>query len=122
MTIWNGNTTEIAASIQGAVKSESDSPAGVMVAEPQTRTKRPPFYKVVLLNDDYTPMEFVVQLLQAIFRKSQDEAVGIMLEVHQKGAGLCGVYTREVAETKVEQVIQFARRNEHPLQCVMEQE
>jgi ATP-dependent Clp protease adaptor protein ClpS len=122
MTIWICNTTEFTQPSMGTVKSEDASPAGVMVAEPQTRTKRPPFYKVVLLNDDYTPMEFVVQLLQAIFRKSQDEAVGIMLEVHQKGAGLCGVYTREVAETKVEQVIQFARRNEHPLQCVMEQE
>lgn len=95
---------------------------GVLVAEPKTQTARPPFYKVVLLNDDYTPMEFVVHVLEKIFRKPQDEAVQIMLQVHHSGAGICGVFTRDVAETKVEQVVHVARQNEHPLQCVMEKE
>ena len=122
MTHWPCNPISPTASDDGGRSHEGDANTGTLVAEPKTKPKRPSFYKVVLLNDDYTPMEFVVHVLQAIFRKDQDDATRIMLEVHQKGAGLCGVYTREVAETKVEQVIQFARRNEHPLQCVMEQE
>jgi ATP-dependent Clp protease adaptor protein ClpS len=79
-------------------------------------------YRVLLLNDDYTPMEFVVQVLKHIFRKSQEEATAVMLHVHQKGVGVCGVYTFEVAETKVNQVVDTARRNQHPLQCTMEKE
>jgi ATP-dependent Clp protease adaptor protein ClpS len=95
---------------------------GLLLAEPKVKTKRPPFFKVVLLNDDYTPMDFVVFLLKDIFRKIHEEAVGIMLEIHHKGAGVCGVYTRDVAETKAELVITLARRNEYPLQCRVEKE
>lgn len=86
------------------------------------RLKRPPLYRVMLLNDDYTTMEFVVQVLQAIFHHSEEKAAQIMLHVHQKGAGICGIYTREVAESKVEQVRQYSEQNEHPLQCTMEPE
>lgn len=86
------------------------------------RTKKPSMYKVLLLNDDYTPMEFVVHVLEGFFGKSQEEAVEIMLHVHQRGVGICGVYTFEVAETKVTQVIELARRHQHPLQCTMEKE
>lgn len=84
------------------------------------RLKRPPLYRVLLLNDDYTTMEFVIQVLQAIFHHSEEKAAQIMMHVHQKGAGICGVYTREIAESKVEQVLQYAQQNEHPLQCTME--
>tara|TARA_R110000868_G_scaffold26347_8_gene101595 strand:+ start:11347 stop:11676 length:330 start_codon:yes stop_codon:yes gene_type:complete len=85
-------------------------------------TKKPSLYRVLLLNDDYTPMEFVVEVLVRIFRKSPDEAATIMLHVHQNGVGMCGVYTYEVAETKVAQVMDAARRAQHPLQCTMEKE
>ncbi len=98
----------------------ADSQGGLMVAEPKTKTKRPPMYKVILLNDDYTPMDFVVMVLEQIFRRSHTEAMNIMLEVHQKGAGLAGVYTRDVAETKVDQVVEYARINDYPLQCALE--
>ena len=84
------------------------------------RLKRPPLYRVLLLNDDYTTMEFVVKVLQAIFHHPEEKAAQIMLHVHQRGAGICGVYTREIAESKVEQVIQYAQQNQHPLQCTME--
>lgn len=90
--------------------------------ETRPTTQKPPMYKVLLLNDDYTPMEFVVQILQSIFNKSIQEATEVMMHVHKKGVGLCGVYTREVAETKVAQVMMAARRAEHPLQCTMEKE
>lgn len=103
-----------------ASMGEGEKRTDVLVAEPQVKTKRPPFFKVVLLNDDYTPMEFVVQVLTEIFRKTHAEAVGIMLEVHNRGAGVCGVYTRDVAETKAETVVAAARRNEYPLQCRVE--
>lgn len=88
----------------------------------RAKTKRPSLYRVMLLNDDYTPMEFVVFVLERFFNKSREEATRIMLHVHQKGVGLCGVYTYEVAETKVAQVLDMAQRNEHPLQCVMEKD
>jgi ATP-dependent Clp protease adaptor protein ClpS len=94
----------------------------VLVAEPKTRTARPPFYKVLLLNDDFTPMDFVVLILKQVFHKPHEDSIRIMLEVHNSGAGTCGVFTRDVAETKVDQVVAIARRNEHPLQCVMEKE
>jgi ATP-dependent Clp protease adaptor protein ClpS len=87
-----------------------------------TRTKKPSLYRVLLLNDDYTPMEFVVYVLERFFQKGQEEATTIMLHVHQNGVGLCGIYTYEVAETKVAQVLDLARRHEHPLQCTMEKE
>ncbi len=83
---------------------------------------RSPLYKVLLLNDDYTPMEFVVHILEKFFGKSREDAVEVMLHVHRHGVGICGVFTYEVAETKVAQVIEFARRHQHPLQCTMEKE
>jgi ATP-dependent Clp protease adaptor protein ClpS len=88
----------------------------------RTRTKKPSLYRVLILNDDYTPMEFVVYVLERFFNKSREEATTIMLHVHQHGVGVCGVFTYEVAETKVAQVLDLARRSEHPLQCTMEKE
>lgn len=93
-----------------------------IVTDTRPKTKKPSLYKVLLLNDDYTPMEFVVYVLERFFNKSREEATRIMLHVHQKGVGICGVYTFEVAETKVAQVMNFSRQNEHPLQCAMEKE
>ena len=90
--------------------------------EPKTKPKRPSLYKVLLLNDDYTPMEFVVHILERYFHKNRDEATSIMLSVHHEGVGICGTYTYEVAETKVLQVMESARQHQHPLQCVMERE
>lgn len=86
------------------------------------KTKKPSLYKVLLLNDDYTPMEFVVIVLERFFHKGREDATRIMLHVHQKGVGICGVYTYEVAETKVTQVMDFAQEHQHPLQCTMEKE
>jgi ATP-dependent Clp protease adaptor protein ClpS len=88
----------------------------------KTKTQRPNLYRVLLLNDDYTPMEFVVLVLQEVFNKSREEATRIMYHVHQKGVGECGIYPYEVAETKVARVMDTARRNQHPLQCVMEKQ
>ena len=85
-------------------------------------TQKPSMYKVLLLNDDYTPMEFVVHVLESIFKKNRQEATDIMLHVHRRGVGICGVFTFEVAETKVAQVMDFAHANEQPLQCTMEKE
>lgn len=93
-----------------------------VVTKTVPKTKRPSLYKVLLLNDDYTPQEFVVWLLQTIFKKDPDEAVRVMTHVHQNGVGVCGVYTYEIAETKVAQVMELSRRNQHPLQCTMERE
>ncbi len=87
-----------------------------------TRTQKPALYKVFILNDDFTPMEFVVYVLERFFAKSREEATTIMLHVHQNGVGLCGVFTFDVAETKVAQVLDLAREHEHPLQCTMEKE
>lgn len=84
------------------------------------RLKRPPLYRVLLLNDDYTTMEFVIDVLTSVFHHSEEKAAQIMMHVHQKGSGICGVFTREIAETKVEQVVQYAQQNKHPLQCTME--
>ena len=92
------------------------------VTETKPKLQRPSLYRVLILNDDYTPMEFVVHVLERFFRKSREEATHIMLHVHQKGVGICGVFTFDVAETKVMQVIDFARQNQHPLQCTMEKE
>lgn len=92
------------------------------VVKARPKTKKPSMYRVLLLNDDYTPMEFVVHILERFFNKSREAATEIMLHVHQRGVGVCGVYTYEVAETKVAQTIEFARRHQHPLQCTMEKE
>ena len=106
--------------------SETERPdhggAGLAVEEAEPKTKQPPLYQVVLLNDDYTPMEFVVLVLQEVFNKSREEATRIMYHVHQKGVGECGIYPYEVAETKVARVMDTARKNQHPLQCVMEKQ
>jgi len=93
-----------------------------IVAKTRPKTKKPSLYKVLLLNDDYTPMEFVVQILESLFGKSREQAVEVMLHIHRHGVGICGLFTFEVAETKVTQVIEFARRHQHPLQCTMEKE
>lgn len=93
-----------------------------VLTKTRPKTKKPAMYKVLMLNDDYTPMDFVVHILLSYFQKSEDEAVQIMLNVHQTGVGLCGVYSFEIAESKVMQVIDNARRNEHPLQCTLEKE
>ncbi|MBN9525569.1 MAG: ATP-dependent Clp protease adapter ClpS [Alphaproteobacteria bacterium] len=91
-----------------------------VVTRTKPKTQKPPMYKVLLLNDDYTPMEFVVYILERFFQKNHEEATRIMLHVHQRGVGICGVFTYEVAETKVTQVIDYARQQQHPLQCTME--
>jgi len=87
----------------------------------RVRTTPPPMYKVLLLNDDFTPMEFVVEVLQQLFHMNREKATQVMLQVHTQGHGVCGVYTKDVAATKVEQVSQFAKAHQHPLQCVMEE-
>ena len=97
-------------------------PATSVITKVKPKTKRPNLYRVLLLNDDYTPMEFVIDVLQNIFQKNREEATKIMLHVHQKGVGICGVYTYEVAETKVTQTVDYARKNQHPLQCTLEKE
>ncbi len=94
---------------------------GLMVEEAQPQTKRPPLYQVVLLNDDFTPMEFVVAVLEQIFGMDRTTATRVMLEVHTRGKGVCGVYTFEIAETKVAQVTAYARQHQHPLLCTMEE-
>lgn len=93
-----------------------------MAIKTRPKTRKPAQYKVFLLNDDYTPMDFVIQILETFFKKSHEEATRIMLHVHRRGAGLCGVYTLEIAETKVAQVLAAARQAQHPLQCTMEKE
>ena len=93
---------------------------GVAVEEVKPKLKQPPLYKVIILNDDYTPMDFVVEVLQKFFGMDQGLATQIMLHVHTRGMGVCGVYTRDVAETKVHQVNNYARENQHPLLCTME--
>jgi ATP-dependent Clp protease adaptor protein ClpS len=102
-------------------KDDVGNASGVAV-QTRTKTKRPSMYKVLMLNDDYTPMEFVVHVLERFFSKSREEATQVMLHVHRRGVGVCGVYTYEVAETKVNQVTEFARRNQHPLRCTLEKE
>ncbi len=87
----------------------------------KAKVKPPPLFKVVLLNDDYTPMDFVVVVLQKFFSLSREQATQIMLKVHREGAGVCGVYPRDVAATKVEQVTAYARQHQHPLRCMMEE-
>lgn len=93
-----------------------------VVVRTRTKTRKPAMYKVLMLNDDYTPMEFVVHVLERFFQKTRDEATRIMLHVHRRGVGVCGAFTYEVAETKVTQVMDLARQNQHPLQCTIEKE
>ncbi len=100
---------------------QQDRQTGVLT-KTRKKTRKPHMFKVLLMNDDYTPMEFVVYVLEKCFSKGREEATTIMLHVHQRGVGVCGVYSREIAEAKVAQVLDLAHRHEHPLQCTMEQE
>lgn len=93
---------------------------GLAIEEAKPKLKRPPMYKVILLNDDYTPMEFVVHILEAFFGMDRERATHIMLNVHTQGKGICGIYTRDIAETKVAQVNDYSRQHDHPLMCTME--
>lgn len=144
--IWDLALTMFAALASSAIDNRKDTGvppvrAGALYAGPQEdgedgdgngqvglatrtkpKTKRPNLYRVLLLNDDYTPMEFVILILEEVFNKSREEATRIMLHVHNQGVGECGVYPYEVAETKVTRVMDAARRNQHPLQCVMEKQ
>ncbi len=103
-------------------RRNGDTPGAgaAVITRTRAQIKRPNMYRVLLLNDDYTPMEFVISILQSFFNKTSEEATQIMLHVHHNGVGECGVYTYEVAETKVAQVMDHARKNQHPLQCIME--
>ena len=103
-------------------KDGTGAPATGLLSKAKPETKKPSMYKVLMLNDDYTPMEFVVHVLKRFFRMSTEQATRVMLHVHQKGVGICGVFSYEVAETKVNQVIDYARKNNHPLQCTLEKE
>lgn len=114
-------TTEPTASENTPSVPDNGSQTGLMLKS-RPKTRKPSMYKVLLLNDDFTPMEFVVHVLERFFSKTREEATEIMLHVHRRGVGLCGVFTYEVAETKVTQVMDFARANEQPLQCTMEKE
>jgi ATP-dependent Clp protease adaptor protein ClpS len=103
-------------------KNGTEGPNTGVIVKPKARTKKPSMYKVLMLNDDYTPMEFVVHILERFFNKNREEANRIMMHVHRRGVGVCGVYTYEVAETKVTQVMDFARQHQHPLQCTLEKD
>jgi ATP-dependent Clp protease adaptor protein ClpS len=103
-------------------KNDGKKSINITIVAERPKTKRPPLYKVIMLNDDFTPMEFVVHVLKSYFRKSEEEATQVMLHVHQRGVGVCGVYTYEVAETKASQVMDLARKNQHPLQLQLEKE
>lgn len=100
---------------------DPDNEQGLATAEATPKLKRPPMYQVLLLNDDYTPMEFVVNVLETVFSMDRPTATRVMLEVHTRGKGVCGVFTYEIAETKVAQVTSFARQQQHPLLCTMEE-
>ena len=103
-------------------KDIPNGPDGDLVLDERTKTKKPSLYRVLMINDDYTPMEFVVMVLQRFFGHDTETAQRIMLHVHQRGVGVCGVFTYEIAETKAAQVMNFARQNEHPLQLQLEKE
>ena len=100
---------------------KSHTKDGLVVDEARPKLKRPPLFKVLLVNDDYTPMEFVVHVLEQFFRMNREKATRIMLHVHTRGKGVCGVFTRDIAETKVAQVNEYSRANQHPLLCTMEE-
>jgi ATP-dependent Clp protease adaptor protein ClpS len=99
---------------------QGDSDSGLALQESKPELKRPPLFKVVLMNDDYTPMEFVVEVLETFFKMNREQATHVMLTVHTQGKGVCGIYTRDIAETKAAQVNQYARENEHPLLAEIE--
>ena len=97
------------------------SKEGTVLETRKARVKPPPMFKVIVLNDDYTPMEFVVMVLQKFFSMSREKATQVMLKVHREGMGVCGLYPKDIATTKVEQVASYAKKHQHPLQCVMEE-
>ena len=101
-------------------REKEDSSGGLALQESKPELKRPPLFKVVLINDDYTPMEFVVEVLEVFFRMNREQATHVMLTVHTQGKGVCGIFTRDIAETKAAQVNKYARENEHPLLCEIE--
>ena len=103
-------------------QDDDDGSSTGIAVKTRPKTKKPSLYKVLMLNDDYTPMEFVILVLESVFGKGQQEATEIMLHVHHKGVGICGVFTYEIAETKVNLVMDLARKNQHPLQCTIEKE
>ncbi len=100
---------------------KDDGDGDLLLQEAKPQLKKPPMYKVLLLNDDFTPMDFVVSILQKIFYKSKEDAVKITMNVHTAGVGVCGVFTKDIAETKAEQVVVYAQENQHPLQCTIEE-
>jgi len=104
------------------MNDSSKDPSSQLLVKPKTKKQRPKLFKVILLNDDYTPMEYVVSILKMIFNKSETEAINIMLMVHNKGSGICGIFTKEIAETKVFTVMKMAKSDQHPLKCIMEPE
>jgi ATP-dependent Clp protease adaptor protein ClpS len=117
------NTGAVTQGPRMAGRQDEEGPGGPglgIATRTRTRTKKPTPYKVLMLNDDYTPMEFVVDVLQRFFRMDIEQATRVMLHVHQRGVGVCGVFSYEVAETKVNQVMDYARQNQHPLQCTLE--
>lgn len=103
-----------------ASEEEGGSEGGLALQESKPELKKPPLFKVVLINDDYTPMEFVVEVLESFFRMNREQATHVMLTVHTQGKGVCGIFTRDIAETKAAQVNQYARESEHPLLCEIE--
>ena len=107
---------------QNNVPDNGDDLERGVAVKSRPKTKKPSMYKVLMLNDDYTPMEFVIYVLESFFSMSHDEATQVMLHVHQKGVGICGVFTYEIAETKVNQTMDLAQKNEHPLQCTIEKD
>ena len=118
---WAAIPCEIMSDHNDDRRDGGDNQTGVVI-KARPKTKKPSMYKVLMLNDDYTPMEFVVHVLEHFFNKSREDATRIMLHVHTRGVGICGVYTYEVAETKVTQVMDLARQNQHPLQCTIEKD
>ncbi len=131
MILTKDNSENFEGDLVRADNAGDDTPGGPdhheseetgILLKTRPKTKKPSMYKVLLLNDDYTPMEFVVHVVERFFAKNRQEATDIMLHVHRRGVGICGVFTYEVAETKVAQVMDFARINEQPLQCTMEKE
>lgn len=127
-TLWpggtkfaNGTPTPLSMAGEGDDDAGTDNEVGI-ATKTKARPKKPSQYKVLLLNDDYTPMEFVVMVLKRFFGMDLEQATRVMLHVHQRGVGVCGVFPYEVAETKVNQVMDFARQNQHPLQCTLEKD
>ena len=118
-----GNFLIIGKGIKNSMTNDDhNDSSGQLILDSRTKTKKPSMYKVIMLNDDYTPMEFVVHVLQKFFGRSSGEATQIMLNVHQRGSGICGIYSFEIAESKAQKTIDYARKNDHPLQLQLEKE